>query len=402
MNSAVDIVVERQWHAPALAKALAQEGALGSLYTGFPKQRYLKSGVPAAHLKCHPFPALWNYGIGKLGLPKWLRKDEAKALAASVAGSGELSPVVTCLATSYQELFPKLVHRKHVRVIECGSMHPEDHFHFNQRARREAGLETTAQLPKKVAEEIEISKLAHFLVCGSRMVVDSYVRRGYDPERVLLCPYGVDTARFRYQKRDLAKGRPIQIATVGVIGIRKGIQRLLRLAEFARDAGLDVELHLIGPVEPEAESLISRSPANCVRHGVLKGEALVNALHQADVYCLPSYEEGFPISQLEAMATGLPAISSNDTGGREAISPGIDGEVLTAFDRAEFDSVLLPWLSNPERILSAGLAASQKVGSKYSLACYAEGVSRCYGQAADLSVRLLLGEPISNAHPAHE
>ncbi|RYD24097.1 MAG: glycosyltransferase [Verrucomicrobiaceae bacterium] len=398
MTGKVDIVVERQWHAPALARALMRGNGLGRVFTGFPKSRYTAQGIPPEKIRSHPLPAVWNLAVSKLGLPPALRRNEPACLASSVAASRELSPVVTCLATSYQHLFPKLLSRPVVRVIECGSMHPEDHFHFQQRARREAGLLWSPELPGHVAEEIEASKLAHFLVCGSRMVVESYVSRGYDPERVLLCPYGVDTERFRFHPREAPLGRPIRIATVGLIGIRKGILRLLRIAEWAQASGIPLELHLIGPVDPEAEDLISRSSANCHRLGVLKGEALVQALHQADLYCLPSYEEGFPISQLEAMATGLPAITSNDTGGREAVTDGTDGIVLSDFTPEEFDARLRPWLSDPTLLPAAGSAAASKARELYSLDAYSRNVGSCYAVAGELAARALSGESIRVSH----
>lgn len=399
MTGKVDIVVERQWHAPALARALIPGDQLGHVFTGFPKNRYTVLGIPPEKIRSHPLPAVWNYGISKLGLPPALRRDEPSALACATASSKELSPVITCLATSYQQLFPKLLQRPIVRVIECGSMHPEDHFHFQQRARREAGLEWTTTLPAKVAEEIEVSKLAHFLVCGSRMVVESYVSRGYTPERVLLCPYGVDTERFRFQRRQAARGRPIRFATVGLIGIRKGILRLLRIAEWAKESGIPLELHLIGPVDSEAEALINRSSADCRRLGVLKGDALVEALHQADAYCLPSYEEGFPISQLEAMATGLPAITSNDTGGREAVTSGEEGIVLTDFTTDEFETLLAPWLRQPDKLVAAGTRASEKVNLLYSLEAYRRNVVACYERAANLHPSLLRDGNTATAHP---
>lgn len=398
MNCCVDIVVERQWHAPSLANALHVAGHLGTVFTGFPKQRYTNLGVPGERLMSHPLPALWNHALTRLHLPRSLKRNEPASLARFVAAKPNLSPVITCLATSYQHLFPKILHRPIVRVIECGSMHPEDHFLFQQRGRREAGLPHNHELPKKVVDECEASKLAHFLVCGSRMVVDSYVRRGYSPDRVLHCPYGVDTGRFRFTRRQLPKDGPLRIATVGVIGIRKGILRLLKLGEWARAAGIALELHLIGPVEEEAEALIAASRANCRRLGVLKGDALVHALHHADAYCLPSYEEGFPISQLEAMATGLPAITSADTGGKEAITNGLDGIILSQFSYVELDAKLRPWLVNPAMMLAAGNAAAEKARSLYSLDAYASHVSRCYTHACESAIAMQRGQLLEPAH----
>jgi glycosyltransferase involved in cell wall biosynthesis len=183
-----------------------------------------------------------------------------------------------------------------------------------------------------------------------------------------------------------------------LIGIRKGILRLLRIAEWSDKAGIPLELHLIGPIDAEAEQLISRSSANCRRLGVLKGEALVKALHHADVYCLPSYEEGFPISQLEAMATGLPVITSNDTGGREAVDLCKEGIVLTDFTTEEFDRVLAPWLRQPDQLILAGERASARANEQYSLEAYGRNVKACYERAASMHPHMLENGTLSPAH----
>lgn len=400
MNKTVDIVVERQWFAPALGRALMKGGLLGCIHTGFPKSRYVSEGIPSEKLKTSPFPAIWNHLIAKCKLPSSLAVDEPSSLASVVAVRKNLAPVITCLATSYQHLFPKLVGRPVIRVIECGSMHPEENFHLQQRGRREAGLPSASSLPPRIAAECEAAKLAHFLVCGSKLIVESYLRRGYRPDRVLHCPYGMDPNRFRFVEREAAVHRPLRIATVGVIGIRKGIFRLLAIGEWAERAGIELELHLIGPVEAEAENLIARSSARCKRYGVLKGDALVHALHQADAYCLPSYEEGFGISIIEAMSTGLPAIVSDTTGGKEAISEGADGLILSDFSIDEFEAKLRPWFSQPGLLVAAGAAAARNASEHHSAEAYARSVAACYQQAFELSSRLLQNQEVLNAYPS--
>lgn len=399
MTGKVDVVVERQWHAPALARALMLEDRLGRVFTGFPKSRYTAHNIPAEKIQSHPLPAIWNLGVSKLGLPQRFQRNEPAALACSVAANSSLSPVVTCLATSYHHLFPKLISHPVIRVVECGSMHPEENHRMQQIGRKEAGLPTTDTLPARISGECSAAKMAHFHVCGSRMIVESYISRGYDPERILHCPYGVDTARFNFIRRPSAAGRALRIATVGVIGVRKGIMRLIWISEWARSNGIDLEIHLIGPVDAEIEPLLSGSQGRFVRRGVLKGEDLVRALHEMDLYCLPSYEEGFGISILEAMSTGLPAIVSEQTGGKEAITDEIDGLVLSEFNGPEFFARLKPWLVDAEKRVSAGNKAASKVRESYSLDNYARMVSSCYAAASELAARAKSGETIHCSHP---
>ena len=392
MKELVDLVVEREWRAPLVARGLQEAGMLGTLYGGFPKSRYVTAAVPAEHIISSPLPALWNHAANKLRLPGTLRMDEPKRLAGFVAGQTSLSKVVVSFATCYQFLFPKLVCRDVVRVIECGSMHPEDHFHLEERARQQAGLSFRTDLPERIRDEMEVAKSAHFLMCGSQMVVDSYVNRGYSRERAILCPYGIDTDRFAYAARRVQIDSPLRIAMVGIISVRKGIWRLLEIARWAAAAGHPVELWLIGPVEPDADALIARSGVSVRRCGVLKGNDLVTTLHQADIYCLPSYEEGFPKSLIEAMASGMFSITSGDTGGREAIRDGIDGLVLHDFTAAEFASKLQPWLQDAPRRLAAAKAGSDSAQEQFSLPAYFKRLQHCYSQMLEIdSVTQLQG-----------
>ena len=152
------------------------------------------------------------------------------------------------------------------------------------------------------------------------------------------------------------------------------------MARWAASSGCPVELWLIGPVEADADTLINASGVPVRKFGVLKGKELVAALHEADIYCLPSYEEGVPKSLIEAMATGLFSITSGDTGGREAIRDGIDGLVLNDFTPAEFDAKLRPWLDDGPRRLIAAKAASETAQEQFSLTAYFKRLQHCYSK----------------------
>lgn len=399
MNKSIDIVTERPWFSIGLMKVLMSKGYFNRLYTGFPKKTFVSAGIPEEQVTSWPLAAVWNYAMNRLGLKFLPKRNEPLALASHVSGTADLAPVVSCFGTSYMHLFPKIADRPVIRVVECGAMHPEDHYFFQQRGRKEAEFPYGTTLPPWVAEEVEAAKMAHLLICGSKMVADSYLRRGYDPSRVLHCPYGVDTKRFRYMERMPPTGRPIRMVTVGMICIRKGILRLVRIMEWAHKTGIELELHLIGPMDPEAKKILAQSGIKYISHGVLKSGELIAKLHECDIFCLPSYEEGFPVAQVEAMATGLPSITSNDTGGREAVTDGVNGLILCDFTEDEFNTKLKPWLQHSENLPAAGAAAAEIVRHLYSMPAYADHVSRCYEFAMKLATQLQSGNSVSTSFP---
>jgi len=385
----VDAVVEREWIIGLLAAALDESGFLNRVYGGFPSFRYRRLGIDPRKIRTLPLAAVWNQLVQKAKLPRSLFLSEPRIIARWVARQTDLAPIINCNGTAYRHLFPRLQKAAHTLVIERGSMHPEDHFLFQERAKREAGLPSTGELPASILDEIEKTHLADYVLCGSEMIRDSYVKRGFPAERAITCHYGIDEKRFRFAERPERSGRPLRVVTVGSIGLRKGIWRLIRLGEWARRRGLDLELWLVGPLDPEAAILLAKTHAKIRTFGVLKGNAFVETLQQADAYAMFSYEEGFPLSLISAMATGLPAITSNDTGGREAVSPGKDGIILKDFSDEEFDSVLPDLFTKQHALVEMGRQAREKVEEQYTQALYAGKIKAAYQRIS-----------LNSAHPA--
>ena len=380
----VDIVVERVWHIGQHVRALNAAGYMNRVYGGFPRFRYEKVGVAPGQVRTFPFPAVWNRLRQKAHLPKAFAVNEPAVIGRWAATHSDLAQYVACYGTAYRFLFPQLKKRGHILILESGSMHVEDHFRFIERAKKEAGFPSTETLPPAIAHEIEQAKLAHFIGSGSDMMTESFVQKGFPRERILQCNYGIDTERFPYAKRSLPQGRPLRICMAGVIGLRKGILRLIRLNEWAKSRGVSTELWLVGPVDAEAHALLAKTDAPYRLCGVKKGAALAEVLQACDVYAIGSYEEGFGLSVVEAMCTGMPALVSSETGAKEAITVGRDGAILRDYTPEEFDQVLSPLFSEPQRLVDMSQAAREKVLSRYSLQHYAERIRAEYTRMFEL------------------
>jgi alpha-maltose-1-phosphate synthase len=369
----VDLVYERQWSSlNNLVGALREMGCMGRLYGGFPRFRYEKAGIPREIIRSFPLASLWNFAARRVKLPEALLLDEPRWLGNRVARHSDLAPVVMANGTAHRFLFPKLKETGRTLILERGSMHPLDYFHFPQRARREAGYPYSESLPAALQDEIEKNALADYVIAGSEMIRESYVTRGFPAARVFTCRYGIDTQRVAFIRREPPARRPIRVAAIGVIGFRKGLHRLLRLGEWAKRRGIPLEIHFAGPIEdPEAQEMLAGSSATTHLHGVVKGAAMTEFLKQADFCATLSYEEGLPFALLEGMATGLPALVSTDTGAREVPTDGHEGIHLTHFTDDEFDSKLGDLLRAPDEILRMGSLARAKIESGFTRERYA-------------------------------
>jgi glycosyltransferase involved in cell wall biosynthesis len=172
--------------------------------------------------------------------------------------------------------------------------------------------------------------------------------------RVEVIPHGVDTVRFRppahREERSEALGDlgiPADadvLLFVGPVEPRKGVDLLLEA--WSRLANLRPKVHLVvagprtgdpGPgasYQQELDALVDRSAARNRVHFLGHVEDVPRLMRAADVFVFPSKREGMPNAMLEAMASGLPVVTtpfeglSNDLGrpGREFVVSDFDPE----------------------------------------------------------------------------
>ena len=125
---------------------------------------------------------------------------------------------------------------------------------------------------------------------------------------------GVDTDLFRPSERAAVSGCCRMICTAQLIE-RKGIQHLIS-AVGQQKAQCQLDIYGTGPYRPVLVAQVQEAGLSDTIHfhGVVDRDALVAALQRADLFILPSLQEGLPLALLEAMACGLPVIST-DVGG---------------------------------------------------------------------------------------
>ena len=184
-----------------------------------------------------------------------------------------------------------------------------------------AALPRTDQLPSEYSERLDVEcALADCILVGSGFVRDSFVAMGYEAAKIAVVPYGVDTTRFA--PRDMPRtDRTFRALFVGQIGQRKGISYLLKGYEQFRRP--DSELHVVGTYVSGHE--VYRRFMSLYRHTPNVPQSELPALfHEADVFVFPSLIEGMPLVILEAMACGVPVITTRH-GPADIVRDGTDG-----------------------------------------------------------------------------
>jgi glycosyltransferase involved in cell wall biosynthesis len=128
---------------------------------------------------------------------------------------------------------------------------------------------------------------------------------------------------------------PLKVLFLGQINLRKGVARLLDAMRLLKED--DVELTLVGPTEIDPEAWADLPKVRWT--GPVPRSEAADYYREADVFILPTLSDGYALTQLEALAYGLPVIASRCCG--EAVKHGINGLVLLRPEAIEIREAIL-------------------------------------------------------------
>jgi glycosyltransferase involved in cell wall biosynthesis len=154
---------------------------------------------------------------------------------------------------------------------------------------------------------------------------------------------------------------------LGRLHPEKGIQELLQA--FAKLAEKYADLHLIlaGPDEGAAEFIERFAAAGKARiHCIGLTREPERYMAAADIFCLPSYREGFGLSLLEAAATGLPSVASRIYGITDAVVDNVTGLLVPVRDAEALAAALTRLLNDSILCQQLGAAARERAINEFS------------------------------------
>lgn len=223
----------------------------------------------------------------------------------------------------------------------------------------------------------EEAGMAQHLIAASSFTRSTLVEAGVPAERIIVIPYGIDAGRYLRGKRVRDAGEPLRLLFVGTIGQRKGIKYLLQALELLPPH--KVELTICGRVVDDL-SIFNGKPAGVKVFPSIGVEGLLEAYREADLFVFPSLAEGFAQVLLEALASGLPVISTTRTAAPDLIRHGQEGFIIEPGSVSEIAQYIEQFLRRPE-ILSPMRAAARRRAEHFtwqrfrqSIAAYVGGV----------------------------
>lgn len=176
---------------------------------------------------------------------------------------------------------------------------------------------------------------ASFVVCVSDFT-RSQLRRVADPHswsRFSVIRCGIDLDALPLRAAHPLRAVPLLLA-VGRLSPEKGHLTLLNSMRILRDSGTVVRLEVVG-AGPFEEAIRRHAGELGLEDrvtftGELLPEAVLDRLVEADIFCMASYSEGLPVSIMEAMAVGVPVVSTHVSGIPELAIDGVTALTVPA------------------------------------------------------------------------
>ncbi len=230
-------------------------------------------------------------------------------------------------------------------------------------------LEFPAEYEKRLVEEPQLAKR---IVAASAFTRDSLLEAGIEPEKIEVLPLGCDTEHILYRElpEDRFSSRPLRLLYAGTVTQRKGIKYLL---EAMRKIGnkKDIELHIIGGIQGSDEALMNYKGLYSY-HGAISQTELFRKFGEYDALVLPTIFEGFGLVIVEAMAAGLPVITTPHSMGPEVISQGENGYIVPVRDIDALTKAIITLREKTDEEFLAMRRSARQAALGYSWEGYTE------------------------------
>ncbi len=233
--------------------------------------------------------------------------------------------------------------------------------------------------PLQIPEEYFVRRqqewsLADRIVVNSEWTRQALLQQGVSAEKLVVIPLCYEPPASVRASGDgsNAKRRPstlnaqpatraLRVLFLGQVNLRKGIQYLVAAARLLEKE--NVRFDVVGPVGITQQAVASTS-ANLTFHGRATRDQISQWYERADVFVLPTLSDGFAITQLEAMAHGLPVVTTPCCGA--VVTDGVDGFVIPARDAEALARTMQRYLNEPE-LLPQQQTAARHNASQFTL-----------------------------------
>jgi len=200
---------------------------------------------------------------------------------------------------------------------------------------------------------------------------------GADETRVRVHHMGVSLLSFPFRQRERSKGDAVRILTVGRLTEQKGFSYSIEAVHgLMAETSIPVRYDIIG--EGDLLEELKARIRDYGREGTIRllggmtREQVKAELYASDIFLLPSVkgknglQEGIPVALMEAMATGLPVVSTRHSGIPELIEHELSGLLAAEKDAADLLGKIRRLLNDPDLAREFAQKGREKVQREFS------------------------------------
>ena len=170
----------------------------------------------------------------------------------------------------------------------------------------------------------------------------------------------IDTEQYKPKPKE--NNEPFRLLYIGAWRKLKGVDLL---APIMRELGDDFELQYTGGVTAEKDKIYM--PLNMYDLGRLNHKQVIHAMQNADAFLFPSRSEGFGLVVAEAMACGLPVVTTDGSALTELIEHGETGFLCEKDNIEDFIQTIQYLKQNPEQCIAIGKKARDAAIQKFNM-----------------------------------
>jgi len=237
---------------------------------------------------------------------------------------------------------------------------------------------------------VNLFRQSELMLPISNLWKNKLIEMGCPPEKIHVTRMGIEPEKFNFQPRQ-AFQTPLRIVSVARLTEKKGLDVAVKASAILKQRGGQFQYTIIGNGDQDEmmrDFIAREGMEDCVSMpGFKPQEEIRRALSEADIFLLPSKTaadgdmEGIPVALMEAMAVGLPVVSTFHSGIPELIENNVSGWLVEEDDPEALAETLLKLSQGEVDVAPVVAAARHKVETEFNQHI-------AYGELAQILERL--------------
>lgn len=212
-----------------------------------------------------------------------------------------------------------------ITVVQWASSHPTWRAKLLQEEYARWGLHLHL-LRAGLSRALNEMKRADYILIPSKYAQETFEKYSFPPNKLIRISFGVDIVRFR--PAELSPSRPFTVLFVGTVTVAKGVLDLLEAWQHL--GWQDAELWIAGRISAEILPLLKKYMQVPRLHFLGHRSNVETIYQQAHIFAFPTVDEGSALVTYEALACGLPVITTPNAG--SIVRDGVEGLIVPIRD----------------------------------------------------------------------